>query len=227
MTGNMLHSTAFLVSAGITMVAAWYAYIYLPKQMQKAYRQSLLTLSRAVETKDPSAVGHGERVSTYMVAVAKEMRVQKSEILKMEYAALLQDIGNVRVPHQILNKAGRLTDEEFGILRGHTTIGFEILEQVKSLRDIAPIVKYHHEAWDGSGYPDGLRGEDVPLGARILAVCTAYDSMIHARAYRQQLDEETAVREIRAGAGTRYDPSVVDAFLQVLKRDCLRERFSN
>ena len=224
MASSFLVSPAFVLSAAATVAAAGYSYVYLPMQMRRAYRQSLLTLARAVETKDVGSEGHGERVAEYVVAVARELCVPGREILNMEYAAFMQDLGNVRVPHKILNKTGRLTVKEFDVLKGHTTIGAEIVEQVKFLAHISPIVRHHHEAWDGSGYPDGLRGEDIPFGARILAVCTAYDSMIHSRAYRRRMDVESAVKEIRAGSGTRYDPRVVDAFLRILRKRHRGER---
>ena len=213
-----LYNPFFILSALLTLGVGFYSYSYLPIRMRKAYRQSLLTLARAVETKDSGAEGHGERVAEYVVAVAKEMRIPKGLVRNMEYAAFLQDIGNVRVPHAILNKAGRLTDEEFETLKNHTAIGAEMVEQIKFLKEVSPIIRHHHEAWDGTGYPDMLKGEEIPRGSRILSVCTSYDSMIHARVYRKQMDKEGAIREIRAAAGTKYDPAVVIAFLRVLKK---------
>jgi len=201
----------------MTLALGIYAYVYSPVKMKKAYRQSLMALARAVETKDAGSEGHGERVASYCVAVAREMNLSNREIDKIEYAAFLQDLGNVRVSHSILNKAGSLTLEEFETLKQHTLMGAEIVSQVKFLKPIAPIIRHHHEGWDGSGYPDGLKGTDIPLGSRILAVCTAYDSMVHARAYRGQMDETSAIQEIQAYSGRKYDPDVVKTFLKVLK----------
>ena len=214
---NMLLSPAVIISLILTGAAVFYSYIYLPMQMRKAYRQGLLTLAGTVEAKDQGSEGHGERVARYVLDVAVAMRVPGKELRRMEYAAFLQDIGNVNVPHSILNKKGRLTKKEFDILKSHVVQGADMIEQNKFLLDIAPIVRYHHEAWDGSGYPEGLKGEDIPLGARILAVCTAYDSMIHTKSYRIGISEDKVIREIRASSGTRYDPTVVDVFLNVLK----------
>lgn len=218
MSDSLFLSPAFLASAAFTLGAVGYAYLYLPMQMRKAYRQSLLTLARAVETKDIGSEGHGERVAAYAVAVAKEMGLPARERTKIEYAAFLQGIGNVRVPHALLNKTEELTPEEFQIVSQHSVIGAEMVEQLKFLHDISPIIRHHHERWDGTGYPDGLSGKQIPLGARILAVCAAYDAMIHSRAYREGMREEDAIREIRAGSGTMYDPEVVEAFLRVLKK---------
>lgn len=218
MPTNILLSPAFITSAAITVAAGGYSYAYLPIQMRKAYRQSLMTLASAVETKDKGSIGHGGRVAELVMATAKEMRLSGKESMKIEYAAFLQDIGNVRVPHTILNTADSLTPEEFEIVKSHTRIGSEIVEQVKFLRDISPLVRYHHESWDGNGYPDGLKGDRIPLGSRIIAVCTAYDAMVHEKAYRPAIAEEEAIRAVRAGAGIKYDPAVVDAFLKALKK---------
>lgn len=215
-TGFML-SLPFIISVILTAAAVGYSYFYLPMQMRKAYRQGLLALARTVETKDQGSVGHGERVARYVADVAAAMKVRGDDLRNMEYAAFLQDIGNVNVPHAILNKKGRLTKKEFDVLKTHVSQGADMLEQNKFLKDVAPIVRYHHEAWDGSGYPEGLKGEEIPLGGRILAVCTAYDSMTHPKAYREGVSEDKAIREIRAGSGSRYDPRVVDVFLNVLK----------
>lgn len=211
-------SPAFILAAAVTLGAGCYSYIYLPYQMRRSYRQSLLTLARAVETKDVGAEGHGERVASYVTEMAKEMKLPAKEIRKLEYAAFLQDIGNVRVPHAILNKRGRLTKQEFEILKSHTVVGAEMVEQITFLRDIAPVIRQHHECWDGSGYPDGLKGEEIALGARMLAVATAYDSMLSRRAYRGRKGEEQAIAELRAGSGTKWDPAIVEVFLKVLKK---------
>lgn len=218
MADSFWFSPAFLISAAVTLGAGCYSYVYLPIQMRKAYRQSLLTLARAVETKDAGSEGHGERVADYVVAVARNMHVPSKQIQRMEYAAFLQAIGNVRVPHAILNKKGRLTDKQFEIMKNHSLIGAEMVEQLKFLKDISPLIRHHHEAWDGSGYPGGLSGKDIPLGARILAVCTTYDSLVRARPYRPGMDEQSAVMEIRAGEGIKFDPAVVTTFLKLLKK---------
>jgi HD-GYP domain-containing protein (c-di-GMP phosphodiesterase class II) len=224
MAANILLSPAFIASAVITGAVAGYAYVYLPRQMRKAYRQSLLTLASAVETKDRSSIGHGRRVAELVMSTARQMRLSRKEHTIMEYAAFLQDIGNVRVPHSILNASDSLTPEEFEIVRNHTLIGADIIEQITFLRDISPIIRHHHEYWDGSGYPKGLKGSEIPLGARIIAVCTAYDAMIHEKPYRPAIDEEEAIRAIRAAAGAKYDPAVVDAFLKALKKRLREEK---
>lgn len=224
MAASILLSPAFLISAAITLAAGGYAYAYLPVQMHKAYRQSLLTLATAVETKDKTSVGHGGRVAALVVATAKIMRISRKQWSQMEYAAFLQDLGNVRVPHGILNRADTLTHEEFEIVKVHTSTGADIVGQIGFLKDISPIIRHHHEFWNGTGYPDGMKGERIPLGSRIIAVCTAYDAMTHEKSYRAALGEDEAVKVVRADAGIKYDPAVVDAFLKALKKLAGEER---
>lgn len=218
MYSSLWLTPGFLISAVVTLAAGCYSYIYLPIQMRRAYRQSLLTLAQAVETKDTGALGHGERVADLVTAVAKEMHVPRRERRQMMYAAFLQDIGNVRVPSAVLNKTDRLTFTEFNMVKVHTDTGADMVAQVRFLRDVAPIIRYHHEAWDGNGYPKGLEGQEIPLGSRILAVCTAYDSMVHAKSYRARMSGEEATSMIRVLSGTKYDPEVVNIFLSVLKK---------
>jgi HD-GYP domain-containing protein (c-di-GMP phosphodiesterase class II) len=212
------------ISLVATIAAAIYSYIYLPRRMGRAYRMSLLTLARAVEAKDLKAAGHGERVAAYIADIARQMRIPKKLAKSLEYAAFLQDVGNIRVPHAVLNKPGRLTDEEMRHLQSHTVIGAEIVEQVRFIRSISPVIRHHHEAWDGSGYPDGLQGEQIPVGARILAVATAFDAMTSERPYHDKKDEDAAVTELREAAGQKFDPAVVEAFLRVLQRRHRAER---
>lgn len=215
---ELLKSPAFAIALAATVVAALYSYVHLPRRMGRAYRRSLLTLARAVETKDLKAVGHGERVAEYAAAIARHMGLPKKMGKDLEYASFLQDVGNIRVPHSILNKPEKLTSEEMSELQTHAAIGEEIVKQVAFLREISPFIRHHHEAWDGSGYPDGLTGSEIPLGARILAVATAYDAMTSERSYHERMDEERAVSELRKSAGEKFDPEVVEAFLRVLQK---------
>ncbi|MBP6963116.1 MAG: HD-GYP domain-containing protein [Armatimonadetes bacterium] len=221
---ELLKSPAIVISLAATVAAVLYSYVYLPRRMGRAYRRSLLTLASAVETKDMRAAGHGERVAEYATATARQMRLPKRLIRNIEYAAFLEDVGNIRVPHAILNKPGKLTREEMEQLEAHPAIGQEIVEQVRFLKDIAPYLRHHHEKWDGSGYPDGLMGEQIPLGARILAVATAFDSMTSERPYHAKMDEDAAVAELKAGAGAQFDPAVVEAFLRMLQKRIRTER---
>lgn len=213
---SFLSMLPLAVSILLTIAALYISYKWLPDRMQNVYRQSLLTLSRAVEVKDTRSEGKGERIARYTVAVAEQMEIPRKLRPMMEYAAFLHDIGNVRVPHYLLNKTEPLTDKETETLQAQPVIGAEIVSQVKFLKDIAPILRHQYEAWDGSGYPDHLRGPDIPLGSRILAVCTAYDSMKHPRSGEAVLNEDERIVAIKSKSGVLYDPAVVDAFTTIL-----------
>jgi len=218
MVNDIWTSPLFILSSLVTLGVGLYSFVYSRIQMGRAYRRSLMTLASAVETKDVGSVGHGERVARYVVAMCKSLGLSGREARRFEYAAFLQDIGNVSVPHGILNKTSNLTQEEFETLKQHTVVGAEMFSEIKFLKDIAPIIRHHHESWDGSGYPDGLQGRDIPLGARILAVCTAYDSMMNSRAYRPRMNEDEVIRQLRADMGIKYDPEIVETFLRMQKK---------
>jgi HD-GYP domain-containing protein (c-di-GMP phosphodiesterase class II) len=139
-------------------------------------------------------------------------------VRNVELGAVLHDIGKVRVPEAILNKPGPLDDEEWAVMRTHPEVGERILEPIRSLRGILPIVRHHHERWDGAGYPDRLAGRAIPLGARVVAVCDAYRAMTEDRPYRLAMDETEARRELETGSGVQFDPDCVAALLRALDR---------
>lgn len=206
------------VAGLITFICLYISYVVLPKQMERAYQDALNTLAAAVETKDSGTIGHARRVASYARAVAERLGVKGKELRRIEYAALLRDIGKVNVPHRVLNKSGPLTPEEWDILQSHSTLGASMVAEVPFLADTAELVRHHHENWDGSGYPDGLAGQDIPLGSRILAVATDYDAMVSERPYHQAMPKEQAASEIKEAVGHKYDPEVVEVFLDVIDR---------
>jgi HD-GYP domain-containing protein (c-di-GMP phosphodiesterase class II) len=146
-------------------------------------------------------------------AVARRLGMDGEDVERIAAAALLHDIGTVAVPDSILSKPGALNDEEWAVMREHTIVGERILRAVPGLGPVARIVRHGHEHVDGTGYPDGLRGEEIPLGSRILLACDAYDAMISARPYRDAMSHEAAAAELQAGAGTQFDARIVDALL--------------
>ncbi len=176
------------------------------------------TLALAVDAKDPYTHQHVVRVQRYAVAIAEQMGLDEDQMEGVTTGALLHDIGKIGIPDSVLLKPGRLTDEEFAVIRQHPTMGAKILEPVEFPWPVLPAVKHHHEKWDGSGYPDGLAGGAIPLSARILAVADVYDALTSARAYRGAWPRERAVAEIARCAGSHFDPAVVEAFLAVLGR---------
>ena len=188
------------------------------ERAQRLYRETLASLSNALEAKDAVTSQHTEEVVRLAVAVATELELDLEAVRNVELGAVLHDIGKVRVPEAILNKPGPLDDEEWTVMRTHPEVGERILEPIQSLRAILPIVRHHHERWDGAGYPDRLTGRAIPLGARVVAVCDAYRAMTEDRPYRKAMDEADARRELESCSGVQFDPDCVAALLRALDR---------
>ncbi len=175
-------------------------------------------LSTALDIRDKMTHRHARRVARMAAAVAREMGLGEQQVLEIEYAATLHDIGKIGVADSILRKAAPLDEEEWKDMRRHSELGYEILNGIDFLRDAAEIVWAHHERFDGNGYPRGLVGEEIPLGARVFGVVDAYDAMTSRRPYRQAMSREQACIEIASNAGTQFDPQVVEAFLVMNRR---------
>ena len=156
------------------------------------------------------------------IEVATVLGLPGDEVRHVELGALLHDIGKIRVPESILNKPGTLSEEQWEVMRSHPEVGERILAPLESLDEVLPIVRSSHERWDGTGYPDRLAGEAIPLGARIVAVCDAYRAMVEHRPYRNALSRGDAIEELRNAAGTQFDPDCVTALLEVLRRRSAR-----
>jgi putative nucleotidyltransferase with HDIG domain len=185
--------------------------------VQRLYRETLASLANALEEKDAYTHDHTQEVVALAVEVGRALKLDDAELDLVELGALFHDIGKIRIPESILNKPGPLDDAEWGIMRSHTIAGEAILAPITSLREVLPIVRSSHERWDGRGYPDGLSGQAIPVGARIVSVCDAFRAMTERRPYRNPLTEREAVRELRRNAGTQFDPQCVGALLQVLR----------
>ncbi|HEY9069434.1 MAG TPA: HD domain-containing phosphohydrolase [Candidatus Ozemobacteraceae bacterium] len=188
-------------------------------KMKDQYLSMVAALAAAIETKDAYTHGHSKNVMEYAVKIAREFELSEDEIETIRYAGLLHDIGKIGIKDVILTKQEALTPEERQELRNHPKYGAFIMEQVDFLKDIAPLTLYHHERYDGTGYPLGLKGDDIPLGARILAVADTYDSMIADRPYRKAFPYDHVVREMKKVSGTQLDPKVVEAFLAIIRRE--------
>jgi HD-GYP domain-containing protein (c-di-GMP phosphodiesterase class II) len=166
------------------------------------------------EIKDPYIRGHQERTSDVAATLAEEMGLSPDRVRGTRLAGLVHDLGKAGISKRILNKPGKLTEEEFAEIKEHPPLGsMMIASEVEALQQLVPIVRHHHERFDGKGYPDGLAGDEIPLEARILAVVDAFDAMTHERSYRKALSREEALAEVKRGAGTQFDPAVVDVFL--------------
>jgi response regulator RpfG family c-di-GMP phosphodiesterase len=185
------------------------------RQLQDTYRATLETLGAALDTRDVGTEAHSRRVHGYALATAREHRLAEEALVDLAHGVLLHDIGKIGIPDNILLKPGPLTPEEWVIMRRHPEIGKKLIEKIPFLRGAVPIVYCHHERWDGTGYPQGLKGENIPLGARIFSVVDAFDAMTFDRPYSKAISFEAAQTEIRRCAGGHFDPSVVASFLRV------------
>ncbi|MCM1539187.1 MAG: HD-GYP domain-containing protein [bacterium] len=186
------------------------------EKVERLSEQVILTLAKTVDAKDTYTNGHSERVAAYSREIAKRMGMSEEDQQEIYYMGLLHDIGKIGVPDTIINKAGKLTDEEFQTIKKHPEIGGEILTTISELPDISIGAKYHHEKYDGTGYPNKLAGTDIPLWARIIGTADAYDAMTSKRSYRDVLPQQVVRGEIEKGKGTQFDPACADIMLQML-----------
>ncbi|NOX58665.1 MAG: HD-GYP domain-containing protein [Planctomycetes bacterium] len=189
----------------------------LGEQLRRSYLESTRALVAAVEARDPYTHDHSLRVSGFAVGIARRMGLDARETERIEIAAKLHDIGKIGIPDAILQKTDRLLPQEFEIVRQHPEIGVEILGHTTHLKRELPLILHHHERFDGGGYPAGLVGEQIPIGARILAVADALDAMLSRRAYRPALSMAEAKEEMRRNRGAQFDPAVVDVLLEWLE----------
>lgn len=181
-------------------------------QLEQAYEASLIMLANAIELRDHYTRGHVERVRDHALAIAQQLGWTTNHLNYLAYGSILHDIGKIHVLESVLRKAGALDKMEWEEMKKHPVIGAEMVKNISYLQSAIDIIRHHHERWDGTGYPDGLAGEDIPLSARIVAVADSFDAMITSRSYRVALTPEAAYDEILRSSGTHFDPSVVLAF---------------
>lgn len=193
----------------------------------KIILQSMNTFISFIDAKDPYTRGHSRRVAMYGAEIAKRMGLSENEVQNIYYAGLLHDAGKISVPDAVLNKPGKLTDEERKTIQNHTVAGGKMLKQLSSIKGIRETALYHHERFDGTGYPEGLKGEKIPLYARIVGVADSYDAMSSNRVYRRHLNKDEIIEEIQKGSGTQFDPDIVkymvdminDGYVNVVKME--------
>jgi putative nucleotidyltransferase with HDIG domain len=178
---------------------------------------AIYALVSAVEARDPYIYGHSRKVSTYAGALAEAIGLSPDEISKVNTAGLLHDIGKIGIPDNVLNKKKKLNGENWEAIKTHPRLGANIIGNIPHLVPCVSSILHHHERWDGSGYPDGLKGEEIPIGARILAVADSFEAMTSARPYRRALSREEVVKELRQGAGIQFDPYLVEVFIGIIK----------
>lgn len=193
-------------------------------QIEKMTFETIATISSMLEARDSYTKGHSVRVAEYSVMLAERAGWREQAILNLQHIALLHDIGKVGIPDHVLNKPGKLTEEEFAIIKSHTIIGADILKEIKSIPEIEAGARYHHERYNGTGYPCGLAAEEIPAVARIIGIADAFDAMNSKRIYRDSLSSEVIRKELVNGKGTQFDPYFLDIFLQLFDEGKLRRR---
>jgi putative nucleotidyltransferase with HDIG domain len=191
------------------------------QELRTAYIQTIRALAEAIDAKDAYTRGHSERVAVYSSRLAREMGLRKEMIERVYFSGLLHDVGKIGVPDAIITKPDRLTVQEYLEIQKHPEIGAKILEPVEFLRHIVPCVRHHHEWFDGCdrGYPERLRGDQIPLPSRLILVCDTVEAMTSDRPYRSAMPLETVVRELSKYSGTQFDPVCVEAFLRLVDRE--------
>jgi len=183
--------------------------------IQKHYLETVSSLVAAIDAKDSYTKGHQERVAVFTMILGKEMGLSAEEIDLLKQAAILHDIGKIGVPEHILRKPGSLTNEEFEAIKQHPVIGAQILSPVEFLKEAVPIVRHHHEKYDGTGYPDGIKGMQIPKSARIIAVADSVDAMLSERPYTPAKTVEQVREQLRICSGTQFDPKIAEAALKI------------
>ncbi|MEX0755151.1 MAG: HD domain-containing phosphohydrolase [Actinomycetota bacterium] len=185
--------------------------------LEETYLATMTSLAQVVEAKDAATRGHLDRTTKYGMALAERIDPELARRPELAHAFFLHDIGKVGIPENILCKAGPLDDEEWGVMRSHPMIGAQIVAPIRFLDGAVEVIRHHHERFDGRGYPEGLKGEQIPIAARIFSVADSFDAMTSDRPYRGALAIERALEEISGGAGTQFDPEVVTGFLDLMR----------
>ena len=185
------------------------------KKLENITEEIVKTLASVIDAKDKYTNGHSFRVALYSCALAKKLGFDQASINELRWEGLLHDIGKIGIPDIVLNKPGRLTEDEFELIKSHAKIGGDILSESSELKNAAKTTRHHHERYDGLGYPDGLKGDDIPLNARIIAISDSYDAMNSNRIYRKSLSKELIKEELEKNRGTQFDPKLLDTFLEL------------
>jgi putative nucleotidyltransferase with HDIG domain len=203
--------SAMALKAGIALDNA-----RLYDDMRNLFFNTVETLVRAIQARDPYTSGHSARVSRYCLLIAERLKLSTKEKHYLYLTSMLHDIGKIGIPDDLLNRPGKLTEEEKEKVREHVSLGASMLKALGEMHPIVPLIRHHHEAWDGSGYPDGLKEENIPLISRIVAVADTYDAMTSDRPYRAARSKREAVDELQRCAGKNFDPKIVKAFIDIL-----------
>jgi putative nucleotidyltransferase with HDIG domain len=212
----MIQESAVVLAGAATLGGLFDVFVRAPARLREAYREGLSVLSGIVEGKDPRAAGHAARVADLSVRIATVLRMRSRDVERVRHAALLHDIGKVKVPHRILTKPDMLDPDEFALVKSHAGVGAEIISKVELLRPLAPIILCHHERPDGRGYPAGIAGAQIPAESRIIYLAAAYEAMTSPRSWRPPMAESDALEVIRSASGAEFDSDVAEAFFSLL-----------
>ena len=208
-----------LIESGLKSVNQMRTITKMNENLEKSYMDSIEILRHTVEAKDPYTKGHSDRVSEYAVLLGKKLNLTDEDIEKLKIGGLFHDIGKIGIPDSILLKESKLTDEEYIKIKEHPVIGYNILENADMFKNILDIIKYHHERFDGNGYPEKLAGENIPYLSRITSVVDSFDAMTSKRSYRDSLPMDVVKSEILQNLGSQFDPEIGIAFLDILDND--------
>lgn len=208
-----------LIESGLKSVNQMRTITKMNENLEKSYMDSIEILRHTVEAKDPYTRGHSDRVSEYAVLLGKKLNLTDEDIEKLKIGGLFHDIGKIGIPDSILLKESKLTDEEYIKIKEHPVIGYNILENADMFKNILDIIKYHHERFDGNGYPEKLAGENIPYLARVTSIVDSFDAMTSKRSYRDSLPMDVVKSEILENLGSQFDPEIGIAFLDILDND--------
>ena len=223
-----------IVSSALEYYQLKYDNEKLIMDLKELFSGTIKAIMEALDAKDSFTSGRSRRITYYSIQVAKQLGLSPIEVGKIELAGMLHDIGMIGVSDEILYKIDALTQEEYEEIKKHITYSVKILEDIKQLKDVVEIIKYHHEKYDGTGYPFGIKGEDIPIGSKIISIADAFDSVISNRIYRNKIELEEALGKIKEASGTQFDPVVVkafedcfDAIVQIVKNESSGTIFSD
>jgi len=205
--------------ADLSRSADWLRVKELEEQQRSLLKSVVCGFNQLLDLRDLNTVVHSTRLAEWAVRVARKLGIPETDLYQLEVAALLHDIGKIGIPDAILRKEGKLTDEERSVMNKHPEYSWSILRLFPGLDKASLYALHHHESYDGSGYPGGLKGNEIPIGSRIVSVIDAYDAMISNRCYRKGLPHDEAVRRLNAGGSAQFDPAVVHAFLEIAEQE--------
>jgi HD-GYP domain-containing protein (c-di-GMP phosphodiesterase class II) len=206
-------------SVDLSSSNTWLRVKELEEQQHSLLKSVICGFNQLLDLRDLNTGIHSTRLAEWAIRVARRLGIPESDLYQIEVAALLHDIGKIGIPDAILKKEGKLTDEERALMNKHPEYSWSILRMFSGLEKASLYALHHHESYNGAGYPGGLKGEEIPIGSRIVSVIDAYDAMISNRCYRKGLSHEEAVKRLRDGGGTQFDPNVVQTFIEIAKQE--------